>query len=769
MHKMIFSLLLVFFTLVSIGNTVEPIPREQYLEFARESADWTWDNQDSLITKWKGRFDEKSVFGYQPPPYLLDMATIYATLYDTENNPEYAKRVKSILLNYADYRKMYPKWAKDARPDYGNGVPALPDFFSTMRYIKPYYYLNSHGLFTKKEQKQIEEVIAHSIAYLLQAQEWGAMNRSALRAETLAWAVRTLPNHPDCGKWRNYADALRSDNWGQWEIEDAQIYHAVWLYALLGCADANQDLDGLFHTPEMFYYAQYFLNLMCPDGMIPDFGDANWRANWARYLIFFEAAAKAYNDPELKWAASTIAQKFINFDKTTSVGLGYLLFDAYRFGTNDVQPVAPTSGSAEVMDDMVGKKVVLRNGWDENSTYLLVNYRDEGDGGKLFRDYLRDGICVEEEKMTHGHADENSIVNIMYKGSVLLADGGYRDYMPSGPYGAYRQDYFHNRLCVRAEKIYMGQKEGEYRYSPTDHPAIEGQNIIDFIHNSGAYREVRTRKIDFLTFDDFDYSRTRVIDDRMGYKSDRVVVYVKNPELFVVFDVLKATEEEWLTGANLWHTRKIVDQGEHWYDTQIDSLYRYDVSSDNSLLIHFPKNHYRLESVTPERRDYKYALVITEYSGQHFELGQTIGFATVLTPHPNGADLKPLIDRIRYVSPENDMDGMAVEITTDDGVILVGVKNDLRMDMVRDYRRPRYTYEAGKIVYGPMETNGDFFYARKTKKELAFTVVNLTKAIYNGQELYSQQSGYFGLSFDASPDTEGYGKARYWRDVVKVK
>jgi hypothetical protein len=43
-------------------------------------------------------------------------------------------------------------------------------------------------------------------------------------------------------------------------------------------------------------------------------------------------------------------------------------------------------------------------------------------------------------------ADENSIALLMNNGSVLLSDGGYRDYMPSGSYGAFRQDYFHNRL-----------------------------------------------------------------------------------------------------------------------------------------------------------------------------------------------------------------------------------------------------------------------------------------------------------------------------------
>ena len=31
------------------SDQIEPIPLENYLEFARASADWTWSNQDSLI------------------------------------------------------------------------------------------------------------------------------------------------------------------------------------------------------------------------------------------------------------------------------------------------------------------------------------------------------------------------------------------------------------------------------------------------------------------------------------------------------------------------------------------------------------------------------------------------------------------------------------------------------------------------------------------------------------------------------------------------
>lgn len=769
MKKIILLILVVFLFVGTFSQGVKPVPGKKYLEFARTSADWTWEKQDSLIGAWRKTLDPKNIFGYRPPSRLLEMATIYATLYEIEGKKKYAERAKEVLLTYNDYKMEYPEEAVERRTDYQDGVPAMPDFFTTMRYIRPYDILNKNGYFNKEEKEKIEEVIAGSLIYLLRTQEWGAMNRSALRAETLAWAIRAMPDHPLTKKLRIYEGALGSDNWGQWEIEDASLYHAVWLYSLLGYADAKDNIDRLFHTPEMYYYAQYFLHLMCPDGMIPDYGDANRHSNWNRYLVFFEAAAKMYTDPELKWAAAVIANKFLDFSKIQNTGLAFLLLDCYRYGTDKLKPKEPIELSEEVMEDVQGKKIVFRTGWDENASYMLLNYRDEGDGGLLYRDYLRDVIPVEEEKMTHGHADENGISLIMYDGSVMLRDGGYRDYMPSGPYGAYRQDYFHNRLCVRPEKIWMGQKEGEYRYSPTDHPAIEGQSVLDFLHNAGSYRKVRTQKVDFLTFSDFDYSRTRLIDDNMGYEWDRVVTFVKDPEVYVVFDILKSKTEEFFTASNLWHTRKIIESGKHWYDTQYDSIGKIKLNTDNNLLIYFPKNHYRIEQVEEEIRNYQDEFVISETTAQHFELGQTIAFVTVLVPHSSKEDPEKLVENISYVASGKDGDGVSVKINLNDKIIHLGVKCDMRMDIVRDYRRPKYTYESGKIKYGEIETNGDFFFTSKKDNKLSYTVVNFTKAFYMDKVLIEQKPNYFGLAFDGSSDESGIGKARYWRDEIQLK
>lgn len=104
-----------------------------------------------------------------------------------------------------------------------------------------------------------------------------------------------------------------------------------------------------------------------------------------------------------------------------------------------------------------------------------------------------------------------------------------------------------------------------------------------------------------------------------------------------------------------------------------------------------------------------------------------------------------------------------------DRVIHVGIKRALRMDMVRDWRRPKYTYESGRIQYNKLETNGDFFYTARSGEKLAFTIVNLTKAVYGDHMLLDQKPSLYGLAFDGSPDAPGVGKVRYWRDEIKLR
>ncbi|MFQ6037829.1 MAG: hypothetical protein ACE5LV_04345, partial [Candidatus Aminicenantales bacterium] len=355
----------------------------------------------------------------------------------------------------------------------------------------------------------------------------------------------------------------------------------------------------------------------------------------------------------------------------------------------------------------------------------------------------------------------------MKNNTVLLHDGGYRDYMPSGPYGAYRQDYFHNRLCVRPEKIWMGQEKGEFRYNIRE--AVPGQNILDFLRNAGSYRRVRTQKIDFLHLKAMDYSRTRVLDEDMGYAWDRVLVSVKDPELFVVFDVVKALREGYLTMANLWHTRKILSQGDHWYDTVYDRIQEEELPQTQHLFILFPEHHFRMEGTQPEKRHYQKEVLIHQTAAQHFELGETVGFVTLLIPHAPEVRPESWLERVRMLPVQPARAGYGVEIRIRDKILTVGVKSDLRRDMARDWRRPRYTYAAGRLAIGDFETNGDLLFAVLQDNRLSYTITNLTKALYEGRVLVEVPASVFGLAFDASPDKPGRGKLRYWQEEVFLR
>ena len=145
------ALIVALIGMVSPAIAQAPVERSAYLEYARGSADWTWENYDDLITRWREQFDSESIFGYRPPGRLLEMAVIYSYLFETEREPLYAERAKRVILQFGDYRSQYPQSAIDRRPDYADGVPALPDFFRVMRYIRAFETLDRLNQFSMEE------------------------------------------------------------------------------------------------------------------------------------------------------------------------------------------------------------------------------------------------------------------------------------------------------------------------------------------------------------------------------------------------------------------------------------------------------------------------------------------------------------------------------------------------------------------------------------------------------------------------------------------
>ncbi len=762
---------LTFAILVFISSfacaQIEAVTADEYLAYTTAAAEDGWNDLEASRERWRDNLNLEYVFGYSPPGSDLYLAGLSANLFEITGDEKYLDRAKELLLYYGNYRDAYPADFHLTKAEYGDRLPTIPNIFSFSKYVQAYEALTRNDRLTPEEDSLLAMAMSESADYLVNFQEWGPMNRAMLRAEALTYVAKVLPDHPHQKIWKMAGEAIADDNWGKWEIEDATGYHSVWLYSLLGYASHVREDESLYRSPVMHYYFEYFMKLISPAGVIPDFGDASLAASW-RMIPFFEKGAAVNQDPRLRWAAAQYFRKYLDpLPEKKSIFVGLALSDAFLWADFDLPAEAPSSASEEVLDDIVGKKVVFRDGWDKNSTYMLYNYRDEGDGGWLFREYLRTTIPVEEEKMHHGHSDENSIVMLMRNNSILLHDSGYRDFMPSGPFGAFRADYFHNRVVVRNGKMALGQKEGEFRYASPGRAAVEGQDLLDFLRNSGAYQPVRTRKIDFLTLEHFDMTRTRIIDDRLGYEADRIINYVKDLDWFVVFDVIRFTEPGYLTMANMWHTRAILEEGDGWYVTAYDSLRNVDVSGPERLLVLFPEQERMVEGSGSQSRYWQEEKFIYQMATRHGYRNDLQAFVTVLIPHGEGDDPAELAASVTMLDVSEYPAAVAVEINRGGKRYIVGAKLDLERELFRDWRRPMYDYDSGKIRYGEYETDAFNLFVVEDAENIHFAVSGAVKITRGDRVLHEQLQVEFGLNFDGSPDLPGRGKMRYWEETVR--
>jgi hypothetical protein len=759
---------LIFVSISGSSAYEKAISKQEYLAYIVAAAEDGWNDLESARQHWRETIDLEYVFGYNPPANDLYLAALCANLYEITREKKHLDRAKALLQYYDKYRKAYPADFHKTKPEYGDALPVLPNIFSFGKYVHAYFTLKKYRRLSEVEDRELRGDIAGSADYLVNFQEWGAMNRAMLRAEAMLYAAKAVPDHPHRPRWQTLGQAILNDNWGQWEIEDASGYNAIWLYSLLGYASHVKQEESLYRTPIMNYYFEYFLNLISPAGIVPDFGDADWGSAWNRLIPFFEKGAAVYRDPRYRWAAAQYFRKYLDpMPVRKSIFTALCLSDAYLWADFDLGAETPAGGSREVLEDIVGKKIVFRSGWAKNSTYLLYNYRDEGDGGWLFREYLRTTIPAEEEKMHHGHSDENSIVLLMKNGSILLHDGGYRDFMPSGPYGQFRADYFHNRIAVRDGKITLGQMQGQYRYATPNREAVPGQSMLDFFRNSGAYRQVRTQKIDFLTLEHFDMARTRLIDDHLGYEADRIINYVKELDAFVIFDIVRFKKDTYLTMANLWHTRHIHDRGDGWYDTSYDSLRNIDVSGSEKLLIYFPYRERLEEGFEAQKRYYQDEKTIYQLTGRHGYANDLQAFVTVLVPHNQNENPQRLIEQIEMLDIVSFPKAVGLTITTPEKKYLIAAKLDMQAEIFRNWRRPKYNYESGKTRYGDYETDAYHLFVVETNKKIHFAMTGAVKILYKDRVLHEQFPVEFGLNFDGSPDLPGVGKLRYWEGEVE--
>jgi len=718
-------------------------------------------SKDERIDEWKKKYTEPQgkdaenmmqLLGYQPPDFLVGIASISAYLYEKSGDEKYARITRDMIVSLEGYRNYFPERFKN-RVEYKEGVPVVNWFRTLPNFIECYQRTKNSGLYSSSDIEKIKESVAASVDIIFMFPEWGAMNRAMLRAESFMASVVAFPDHPHARKWLKMAAILASDSIEKWEIEDAQIYHPVWLRPYINYLDLSGQ-TATFQSPVMKFYFDYFVSLMAPNRTVPEFGDGRYMDWLHEYYLCLERGAKEYQSGEMKWAAdemfgnlSGVSGQSLFYPAGTTafdapnVGFANTLIARERYRDPNVVAIEPHYRSGDALEEIIGKKLVFRSDWTRDASYLLLNYKDEGYFSVMQKNYLKQVLAVEEEKMHHGHSDENSICLFMKDGSILLSDGNYREVAPSGEFGAFRADIFHNRIVVRNVKKYLTQP------------------YFDIFRNSGAYNDqVRTTKIDFQIFNEIEYSRTRLEDLKLGYRWDRVLARHQAEDYFIMVDALKFFTSDYFTIANLLHTRKVIEKGDNWFLTRIDQLSgQYPNPGSLNLLIIFLQD--KFTGTEKERRDKQDELALFQGTSQYYDAGAVESFVTILYPLEPGSDPGKIAARFTLV--KDDEDGLAVQVRTGSGINLYGVKLDLDRDLLKQDIRPRYHYDSGRVVYGRAETDADMFFVNVLKDKTYFSATNLVKFVYDKSVLFDTPESQFFQVWGKS-DRTGRAKWRSW-------
>ncbi|MEJ7712820.1 MAG: hypothetical protein WKF84_23970 [Pyrinomonadaceae bacterium] len=318
------------------------------------------------------------------------MADLLGFLYEETKDKTYAEKARDILAAYGDLRDVYPKDYQTKRAEYRRGIPAISNFFIMPPYSRAYMRIRGSSVMDAKTREKIEKDLAFSLDHIFYFPEWGAHNRALLRAESLYYGQLALAHHPHAKRWKQLAETLASDSLKQWEIEDATHYHAIWLYSLFSYA-AVSGREDIYQSAQVKYYLDYFVQLLTPHGNMADFGDSHWNTGWERFVPVFEKAATVYRNPQYKYVAQELTKRAVeriaknsatsSMPVNVGTGVGSAFTDAYRWADDAISAQPPSSLSQDVLEDIIGKKIVFRTGWERASTFLLLNYRDEGDGG----------------------------------------------------------------------------------------------------------------------------------------------------------------------------------------------------------------------------------------------------------------------------------------------------------------------------------------------------------------------------------------------------
>jgi len=725
------------------------ITKQDYLQTIKTTREKIWQIYHQSLDAWE-KTDADLRDDNSPRPDI-HWGRLDAFLYQESGDIRYAQAARKVLLE----------------------APYYDNYFA----IFILNQIKGSGVLSSQDMQIIEtKLVATADRNVKYWTEWGTMNHCSDIANGLTAVMQYLPHHPDFPRWQQKRDINLSVNWGSWSIEDSHNYIPPWLKPLMETAEMLGKEKEFYAMPAVKYYFDYAVQLMTPEGQIVEFGDGGPGGDytWPWYVAMLEKGASVYGDRKMKWAAHRIFQSNIFGKGQPYIYFAKDLVDAYLWADDSISEEVPTDPSRLVLEDYVGKKVVFRNGWDENATYLFLNYLEDAPFGIDGKEHIINAINVESEKNHHGQADENAIGLLMKNGANLLHDSGYREVFGTDPNGEYRADMYHNKLVVR------------------NGVADRNERLMPFLMDGGRCRQVETKLMHFRRFREVDISRTRLLDRGRGYQWDRLISYWKSQDWFIVLDIVKILKDGEYTLANLFYTQDIPNsdlKNRVWFDTRYRTIgtslqsggfawrppehllkpenYLYKNANNMRLLIYFPEGASFRFGAELIRRCYQTEEAIYSAKADSMHCGEMVVFATLLIPHSRRAAADSIVTSLADLQVFADRNGYAINIPTEDGFVQMSAMLNLEAEYLKENIRPRYNFDFGKNVLGDFITDARYCFVRKRGKQLSYSFLSASQLQYKGQSIFAAQPMVFPQD-DGSYSKSGVAKWVAWEDEVDL-
>lgn len=624
-------------------------------------------------------------------------------------------------------------------------------------FIPTYFLLTYQGLVNEQEmtpelKELCERSIFRSLKPLFEYTDWGPQNRGMIKGTNLTLAGICFPDSKQAEECRKLGKILCEESLGKWSIEDAQVYIPIWLNEVIIYQNVCGS-DTYYQNPLVKYYFDYMVSLTAPSGMVPEFGDGRFLNSAEAYICCLEKGADIYKDGKMKKTAAKIMSYMLNQLKQYESTMNNICFlaNALIWCNEVVKPEKVPFKSSEILDDLIGKKYRFYNKNGDNEQYLFVNYRDEGPYARRVRNYMRSTLVVEDEKMHHGHSDENSIVLLTAGDSVLLRDGGYREMdgekgvLPGG----YRSDFYHNRLVVRNTVI---------------------DNVDEFLtycSKEPTYKRVETDKIYFEVFQTCDTARTKVVDPVHHIESDRCIVYDKRNGYYLILDFVQALEDGDYTFAPIYYGESVTKSDREAvlknFEIVCDQPFEkhFANSQEYALKILFPQKQFEIGSEEIRRSYHQETGVYSIFRG-NLKKGERVGMVSVLCPvKEQEMDAKKM-----EVKQILDMeDGIGVEIEAAGEKQIFAFRYDLNKGHRRGIKKPEYAFDRKAIHYGELYTDALFTHMIEAEDKVNYEVLSFTRVEYKEQLLMQvKQSSLIQGNWTLE---EGVSEWNKWYDEVK--